>query len=84
MKAPKPLLLAVTLALCQFPLLVYAQDGTGSSTTQSSSGKQPITIGEVEKNRSPGAWNGSLDQGSSEACKSERKLSKRPSQHPRV
>ncbi len=43
MKAPKPLLLAVTLALCQFPFTAEAStDSTSGSTT-------PVQVGQVSK-----------------------------------
>ncbi|WP_312260979.1 TonB-dependent receptor [Candidatus Igneacidithiobacillus taiwanensis] len=61
MKTPKPLLLALALALSQFPVLVHAADDDSSaSTSTASTGKQPITIGEVEKTAPPERGTGSL------------------------
>lgn len=61
MKHPKPLLLAIFLALTQMPL-AFAQDAntSTSNSTSSSTGKQPITIGEVEKTAPPERGTGSL------------------------
>ncbi len=63
MNAHKPLLLALGLALSQFPLLAQAQDNGVTAATDSSinsSSKKPITIGEVEKAAPPERGTGAL------------------------
>jgi len=61
MKHPKPLLLAIFLALTQIPM-AYAQGSDAGSVSNSStySGNKPVTIGEVEKTAPPERGTGSL------------------------
>jgi outer membrane receptor protein involved in Fe transport len=60
MTSRKPLFLALLLALGQVSV-AYAQDAdTSTATTTATQGKQPITIGEVEKTAPPERGTGSL------------------------